>query len=154
MITDGLSPLTVLLFHRRRPGRCRAAVTYVVARITNEKRFARITLRVLLGGRRLYVVLLLIGSVTSRSRVLAPGEEKHICEIDCHLAYSVAASESRASAGGLVQADRDGEGAVRRGDDLGAPFTETAAAPTAATSRSSMRGKRISGLDRRIASGG
>jgi len=34
--------------------------------------------------------LFAIASLTSHDRVLAPGEEKHICEIDCHLAYSVA----------------------------------------------------------------
>jgi len=53
--------------------------------------------------RGVYVALLLIGSVTSRSRVLGPGQEKHICEIDCHLAYSVAAAKSESLAGGLVR---------------------------------------------------
>jgi hypothetical protein len=50
-----------------------------------------------------YVILLLIASATSRSRVLAPGDEKHICEVDCHLAYSVAASKAESVAGGLVR---------------------------------------------------
>lgn len=37
----------------------------------------------------LYLVLLFIFSFASSEKVLARGEEKHFCEIDCHLAYSV-----------------------------------------------------------------
>lgn len=37
----------------------------------------------------LYLVCLLIFSFASTEKVLARGEEKHFCEIDCHLAYSV-----------------------------------------------------------------
>jgi len=37
----------------------------------------------------LYLVILLIFSLASSEKVLARGEEKHFCEIDCHLAYSV-----------------------------------------------------------------
>lgn len=37
----------------------------------------------------LYLLLLLAFSFMSREKVLAFGEEKHFCEIDCHLAYSV-----------------------------------------------------------------
>jgi hypothetical protein len=36
-----------------------------------------------------YLLLLLAFSFMSREKVLAVGEEKHFCEIDCHLAYSV-----------------------------------------------------------------
>jgi len=36
-----------------------------------------------------YLALLLIFSFASNEKVLAQGEEKHFCEIDCHLAYSV-----------------------------------------------------------------
>jgi hypothetical protein len=36
-----------------------------------------------------YLVCLLIFSFASSEKVLARGEEKHFCEIDCHLAYSV-----------------------------------------------------------------
>ncbi|MDT5059578.1 MAG: hypothetical protein QOH63_37 [Acidobacteriota bacterium] len=42
-----------------------------------------------LAGLGLYLVLLLALSFMSREKVLAFGEEKHFCEIDCHLAYSV-----------------------------------------------------------------
>jgi hypothetical protein len=36
-----------------------------------------------------YLAVLLIYSFASSEKVLARGEEKHFCEIDCHLAYSV-----------------------------------------------------------------
>jgi hypothetical protein len=38
----------------------------------------------------LYLVILLSFSFASSEKVLARGEEKHFCEIDCHLAYLVA----------------------------------------------------------------
>jgi hypothetical protein len=38
----------------------------------------------------LYLAMLLIFSFASSEQVLARGEEKHFCEIDCHLAYSIA----------------------------------------------------------------
>lgn len=36
-----------------------------------------------------YIGVLLIFSFTSNERALARGQEKHFCEIDCHLAYSI-----------------------------------------------------------------
>jgi hypothetical protein len=38
----------------------------------------------------IYLLLVLIFSLASSDKVLTRGEEKHFCEIDCHLAYSVA----------------------------------------------------------------
>jgi hypothetical protein len=55
------------------------------------KRFgrARIVLLALLviGGG--YLAAMLIFSFASRENVLAHGQEKHFCELDCHLAYSI-----------------------------------------------------------------
>ena len=103
MITDGLNPLTVLLFVGAVLAGAALIVVYVVARLTKREPIARLTLRTLIAGAGLYVLLFLGASVFSRSRVLAPGEEKHICEIDCHLAYSVVASRVEPLAGGLVR---------------------------------------------------
>jgi hypothetical protein len=36
-----------------------------------------------------YLGLLMLFSLASREQVLARGQEKHFCEIDCHLAYSI-----------------------------------------------------------------
>lgn len=103
MITDGLNPFTVLLFAGAVLAGLTLIVLYAVARATKRESFARITLRLLLGGAGLYVVIFLVASLTSRNLVLAVGEEKHICEIDCHLAYAVAATKSEPLPNGQVR---------------------------------------------------
>jgi hypothetical protein len=50
------------------------------------RKFSLVSLVVIAG---FYLVVLLIFSFASSDKVLARGEEKHFCEIDCHLAYSV-----------------------------------------------------------------
>lgn len=47
----------------------------------------------------LYLSLLLLFSWTSTERVLARGEEKHFCELDCHLAYSILDSQTTKTLG-------------------------------------------------------
>jgi Kef-type K+ transport system membrane component KefB len=91
MVTDGLSPFTVLAFLGGVLAVVVLAVAYVLARITGRQPLAKAALMVGAVGAGAYVLVFAIASVSSRDRVLAPGEEKHICEIDCHLAYSVAA---------------------------------------------------------------
>lgn len=103
MITDGLTPLTLLLFLGAGLGGAALIATYVLARVSKRADLGRIALRLLAGGVGVYAVLLTVASLTSRSRVLAPGEEKHICEIDCHLAYSVAAANSAPLADGRTR---------------------------------------------------
>lgn len=49
-------------------------------------KFALVSIALVAG---FYLVCLLIFSFASSEKVLARGEEKHFCEIDCHLAYSV-----------------------------------------------------------------
>ena len=103
MITDGLNPFTVLLFVGAVLVGATLILLYVIARVTKREPFARITLRLLLGGAGLYLLLFLGASLLSHNRVLAPGEEKHICEIDCHLAYAIAATKSEPLPNGLVR---------------------------------------------------
>ena len=103
MITDGLSPLAVLLFAGAVLTALTLVAVYVFARISKRDPLARIASRAFLGGAAVYLALILIGSLTSHGRVLAPGEETHICEIDCHLAYSVAAAKAESVGGGLVR---------------------------------------------------
>jgi hypothetical protein len=49
-------------------------------------KFALLSMSLVAG---LYLVCLLIFSFASGEKVLARGQEKHFCEIDCHLAYSI-----------------------------------------------------------------
>jgi hypothetical protein len=76
------------------------------------RRYGR--LKVSLAGMALvtgaYLVVLLAFSLASGERVLARGEEKHFCEIDCHLAYSVAGvRRAKTLSAGSVQATARGE---------------------------------------------
>src|SRR2546425_7236153 len=103
MITDGLHPFTVLLFGGAVLAGATLTVLYLVAGLTKREPFARITLRLLFGGVGVYAVIFLLASISSRNRVLAVGEEKHICEIACPLAYAVAASKSEPLPSGLVR---------------------------------------------------
>ena len=103
MITDGLNPITVLLFVGAVLAGAALVVLYAIARVIKREPLARVTLRVLLCGVGLYLLLFLGASMFSHSRVLAVGEEKHICEIDCHLAYAVAATKSESLPGGMVR---------------------------------------------------
>ncbi len=103
MITDGLNPFTVLLFVGAVLAGATLIVLYLVARLTKREPFARITLRLLFGGVGVYAVIFLLASISSRNRVLAVGEEKHICEVDCHLAYAVAAAKSEPLPNALVR---------------------------------------------------
>jgi hypothetical protein len=76
------------------------------------RRYGR--LKVSLAGMALasaaYAALLLAFSLASGEQVLARGEEKHFCEIDCHLAYSVAGvRRAKALGAGSSQATARGE---------------------------------------------
>jgi len=46
-----------------------------------------------------YAGIMLIFSFTSSEKVLARGQEKHFCEIDCHLAYSIVDVQTTKSLG-------------------------------------------------------
>jgi len=59
----------------------------VVTRKFSQSRLVAGALLVIVGG---YLAAMLIFSFASRDEVLARGQEKHFCELDCHLAYSVA----------------------------------------------------------------
>lgn len=57
-----------------------------------KKRWAKMTVALLMGEVGVYLLLLAGFSIFSRQQILARGEEKYFCEIDCHLAYSIAAA--------------------------------------------------------------
>jgi len=72
--------------------------------LARKFRFARIVLIGMLFVAGGYLALMLGFSLASQERTLAQGEEKHFCEIDCHLAYSVAnVSQSKTFAQSTAQ---------------------------------------------------
>ncbi len=90
MITDSLGPVSFALFMLAVLGTLALGAGYVLALLLKKALWARWLLRIELAGLALYVLLFLLASFTSRTRELAIGEDKHICEVDCHLAYAVA----------------------------------------------------------------
>ena len=63
-----------------------ALIYSVISKKFGLTRFALIGIAAIAG---LYLGVMLIFSFASSEKVLARGQEKHFCEIDCHLAYSV-----------------------------------------------------------------
>lgn len=59
----------------------------LVVRRNARAKFVLLAMLVVAGA---YLAAVLIFSLASHEKVLARGEEKHFCEIDCHLAYSIA----------------------------------------------------------------
>ena len=66
-----------------------AALTLVGSLVARKFRFAKFVLIAMLVIAGIYVGAMLAFSLAGREKVLARGEEKHFCEIDCHLAYSI-----------------------------------------------------------------
>jgi len=63
-----------------------ALIQSLVVRNRGRAKFVLLAMLVIAGA---YLAAILIFSLASHEAVLARGEEKHFCEIDCHLAYSV-----------------------------------------------------------------
>jgi hypothetical protein len=66
-----------------------AALLLIQSVIVRKRRRAKFVLLAALAIAGSYLGAILIFSLASHEKVLARGEEKHFCEIDCHLAYSV-----------------------------------------------------------------
>jgi uncharacterized membrane protein len=66
-----------------------AALVLVQSLVVRRTRRAKVVLLGMAIVAGAYLAAILIFSLTSHEKVLARGEEKHFCEIDCHLAYSV-----------------------------------------------------------------
>ena len=76
----------------RKPGRARAVLGVIAVVIAA------------------YVGAMLIFSALGRDQLLARGQEKHFCELDCHLAYSiVSASQQKTIGEGVNQIQAQGQ---------------------------------------------
>ena len=67
-----------------------AALVLIQSLIVRKHGRAKFVVLIMLLIAGAYLTAMLIFSLASHEKVLARGEEKHFCEIDCHLAYSVA----------------------------------------------------------------
>ena len=66
-----------------------AAVVLIQSLIVRRKGRARIVLILMGGISAAYLMAVLVFSFASHYKLLGRGEEKHFCELDCHLAYSI-----------------------------------------------------------------
>jgi hypothetical protein len=66
-----------------------AAIVLTQSLIVKKRKRAKVILVAMLVIAGAYWAVTLIFSLASHEKVLARGEEKHFCEIDCHLAYSI-----------------------------------------------------------------
>lgn len=66
-----------------------AALGLIQSLIVRKRGRAKVVLLVMLIIAGAYLAAILIFSFASQEKVLARGAEKHFCEIDCHLAYSI-----------------------------------------------------------------
>jgi len=64
-------------------------IALIVSLLLRKFLLARILFASFAGIAAAYLGVMLLFSALSSDRVLARGEEKHFCEIDCHLAYSI-----------------------------------------------------------------
>jgi hypothetical protein len=83
------APLAVLGFLAACGGLFLASGSALICWFARKPRFARMAALTIAAGAIVYFALLFGFSAGSRETVLAHGQEKYFCEIDCHLAYSV-----------------------------------------------------------------
>lgn len=80
------------------------AIVLIQSLVVRRLGRAKIVLVTLLAIAGIYLILLIGFSLASHENVLARGQEKHFCELDCHLAYSIVNSTQAGSfAGGPNQ---------------------------------------------------
>ena len=139
------APLAVFLFLAT--GLCCffATIALLLFWLRGQKQVA---VRILLGTGVLlagYFAVLLLSALGSHSRLLALGEEKHFCEVDCHLAYSVATAYRLSSLGtGAAQRSAAGDFYVVR---LKTRFDETTIGPHRGNGPLAPNSRRISLVD-------
>ncbi len=83
------APLAVVGFLAAAGGLFLAIASILIFWFARKPKFARIATVAILALTVVYFALLLGFSAGSHETVLAHGQEKYFCEIDCHLAYSV-----------------------------------------------------------------
>jgi len=92
------APLAVLGFLAAIGGIFLAGASILVFWFARKPRFVRMAGIAAASGAVVYLSLLLGFSAASRTLILAHGQEKYFCEIDCHLAYTVMDVKSQLSA--------------------------------------------------------
>lgn len=94
------SPLSFLGLAGAIVGTVIAVAVIVTLLYAHKKKAARLIAAITIGGGMVYFGLLFGFSFGSQQKVLARGQEKYFCEMDCHLAYSIIGVREEAGGGG------------------------------------------------------
>jgi hypothetical protein len=98
------APFVVLVFLGTVSVLCLCVVAAGFAALRKSRGLVLLSLGTGLCVIAIYAAILLGASAFSREVVLAPGEWKYFCELDCHLAYSVASAKAINPPGPELQA--------------------------------------------------
>src|SRR5215813_2877100 len=120
-------------------------IVLIQSLIVRKTRRAKIVLIVLLLIAGTYLGTMLVFSFASRENVLARGAEKHFCELDCHLAYSILNTAQAKSLGeGPNQRTAQGQFTVITIKTL---FDETTIAPWRGNGQLRPNGRSVTLID-------
>ena len=92
---------SVMLFMLALLGGFVVAAVAALSLYRGRKQFATRLIRLMGAGMLLYVSTLVAVALLSDQKVIALGGEKHFCEIDCHVAYTVEGVRTADSIGGV-----------------------------------------------------
>jgi hypothetical protein len=92
------APLAVVGFLGACVGLVLAIAALIIFWLARKRKFAGYAAVTMGTGLALYFALLIGFSLSSHANTLPRGQEKHFCEIDCHLAYSVVDVKTRTDA--------------------------------------------------------
>ena len=84
------APMAVLGFLAAAAGLVVGVAAALIFWFARKPKLARLIAAAVGAGAVLYLALLIGFSAASRTTTLSRGQEKYFCEIDCHLAYSIA----------------------------------------------------------------
>jgi hypothetical protein len=93
------APLVIVTFMGACAGLLLMGLVFLYGLVVHKRWLIRTAAAVAVSGILLYGTLLFGFSLTSTDQVLAIGAQKHFCEVDCHVAYSVTAVTSTSELG-------------------------------------------------------
>jgi len=92
------APLAVIGFLGALVALILAVAALIIFWLARKRKFARYSAVAMGTGLAIYFGLLIAFSLGSHANTLSRGQEKHFCEIDCHLAYAVVDVKTHADA--------------------------------------------------------
>jgi hypothetical protein len=84
------APLVTLMFLGACAGLLFMGIAFLYGLVTRKRWVMQVSTALAASGILLYAALLFGFSLSSSDKVLSIGDQKHFCEVDCHIAYSVA----------------------------------------------------------------